>query len=473
MAQALALVAEEIGISSSELSDDTQFADLGLDSLLSLTISGKLREELSLEVESSLFHDYPTVKDFKNFLSQSHSGEEEPQDYAEYSSTEASTPATRLGMSSPAPESVSSVSEDDDSVILKSIHSILAQEIGLSIEEIGADSNLPELGLDSLMSLTVLGRLREECGIDPPSDLFPQCTTVTELAVALGINTGRVLGEAMKPPPELKETNTLQSTPPATSILLQGHPKTSRKTLFLFPDGSGSSTSYGTLPKIGSDVAVYGLNCPYMKMPEDLTCSLDGLTAPYLAEVRRRQPSGPYYLGGWSAGGICAYDAAQQLLREGEDVARLILIDSPFPIGLEKLPPRLYAFFESIGLFGQGSQAPPEWLLRHFLAFIDALDRYVAVPFPPGKAPKTHLVWARDGVCKNPSDPRPTPQADDPREMRWLLENRTDFGPNGWDRLLGGKDKLVIEDMEGANHFTMMEGEKGKILRDFIGRAMA
>ena len=41
--------------------------------------------------------------------------------------------------------------------------------------------------------------------------------------------------------------------------------------------------------------------------------------------------------------------------------------------------------------------------------------------------------------------------------MKWLLDNRTDFGDNGWAELLG------LENMEfatmGGNHFTMMREE--------------
>ena len=41
--------------------------------------------------------------------------------------------------------------------------------------------------------------------------------------------------------------------------------------------------------------------------------------------------------------------------------------------------------------------------------------------------------------------------------MKWLLENRTDFGPNGWDKLLDVK-KCKMVTIKG-NHFTMMKGE--------------
>jgi naphtho-gamma-pyrone polyketide synthase len=271
------------------------------------------------------------------------------------------------------------------------------------------------------------------------------------------------------------------SHPPASSILLQGNPKTASHSIFLFPDGSGSATSYATIPKISSDICVYGLNCPYMKTPEKLTCGLADLTTPYVAEIRRRQPEGPYNLGGWSAGGICAFDAARRLvIDEGAAVDRLFLLDSPFPIGLEKLPPRLYEFFDSQNIFGDGGNPPPKWLLPHFLAFIEALDSYRAVPLPSDdpllcdRLPKAYLLWAKDGVCGKPGDHRPEPPSDeskDPREMLWLLNNRTDFGPNGWDTLVGKEKVAAIRALSDANHFTMMKGAKGKELSSFIAKA--
>lgn len=488
--RALTILASEIGVPESELSDDLAFADYGVDSLLSLTISGKFREELEIDMDSSVFMDHPTVKDFKRFLSQaSPSDSSESSDESRFSfhcssSTEPSTP----GEPAYFPSQGEKVVQTEQNDTLKTICSILSEEIGVSPEEITADANLGDMGMDSLLSLTVLGRLRETLDMDLPGDFFMEHQTLDDIETALDLKP-KVPEVSPRRPDQIQQTTTAKTEtvvesktelvhPPATSILLQGNPKTATKTLFLFPDGSGSATSYATIPAISSDVCVYGLNCPYMKTPENLKCGLADLTAPYVAEIRRRQPKGPYNLGGWSAGGIAAYDAVRHLIfEEGEKVDRLLLLDSPFPIGLEKLPPRLYNFFNSVGIFGDGKTPPPKWLLPHFLAFIDALDAYKAVPFPSSdKLPKTYLVWAKDGVCGKPGDPRPEPPTDgskDPREMLWLLNDRTDMGPNGWDRLVGEKNVTLIEALQGANHFTMMKGEKVKELAGFIGRAMA
>ena len=491
--QGLAIVAQEIGLSVTELAPNSDFSDLGVDSLLTLTISSRLREELELDVPASLFVDYPTVQELTTFL---HNNE---------AKTVLSVQSTA---SRPTPETASEASEyqtetdetdmssaDEENVdIMATIRFVLAEEIGIPANDLKDDSDFGELGLDSLLSLTVLARLREELDIDLPASLLADNNSLTQVKTVLGIK--------QKPTVVIEETHiphhktvsksvvssvkeVLPSTPyqtskpaaapvpKASSMVLQGSSKHATKVLFLFPDGSGSATSYAPLPPISSDVVVYGLNCPYMMSPQDMKCSLEDLTPSYIAEIRRRQPHGPYYLGGWSAGGISAFDAAQELQRQGEKVAKLILLDSPFPIGLEKLPPRLYDFFSSIGMFGsaEGKAAPP-WLIPHFLAFVESLDRYQVKAFAPGTGPETHIMWAKDGVCKNAADPRPEPRADDPREMLWLLNNRTDFGPNGWDGLIGGGDSVVVETLENANHFTLMQGQNAFKLARFVERAM-
>ena len=469
VAKILAIITEEVGVSLDELTDASTFADLGLDSLLSLTICGRFREELDLEVESSIFLEHPTVKDLKALFLEPIVRPPSPEvESSQTSDSEVFSPDEDASGSS----SASSIGDDDDVDVMASVKKVLAEEIGLKHDELDENADLLDLGLDSLMSLKVLGELRESMSIDLSSDFFMEYNSLRKIREHLGI---RPKTDTVVP---ITEPTTVSVTErpvvghrPASSVLLQGKAATATKTLWLFPDGSGSATSYVTIPKVGDDVVVYGLNCPYMKTPHELVCGVDGLTVSYLQELRRRQPHGPYYLGGWSAGGISALDAAQVLQKEGEKVERLILIDSPFPIGLEKLPPHLYDFFKSAKLFGE--KEPPSWLLPHFLAFVDALDKYktMAKPFAPGTAPQTHIIWARDGVCKDPKTPRPERRADDPREMWWLLENRTDFGPNKWNELVG--DDIVIQTMDDANHFNMMEGPKGTELAGFLTRAMS
>jgi Thioesterase domains of type I polyketide synthases or non-ribosomal peptide synthetases len=52
------------------------------------------------------------------------------------------------------------------------------------------------------------------------------------------------------------------------------------------------------------------------------------MAATYIEEIRTIQPSGPYLLGGVSSGGLIAFEMAQQLVSQGQEVASLALIDT-------------------------------------------------------------------------------------------------------------------------------------------------
>ena len=67
-ARAITLIANEAVLELSELKDSASFAELGVDSLMSLVIAEKFREQLQVTVRGSLFLEYPTVGDLKAWL---------------------------------------------------------------------------------------------------------------------------------------------------------------------------------------------------------------------------------------------------------------------------------------------------------------------------------------------------------------------------------------------------------------------
>ncbi|KAL4945516.1 hypothetical protein BDV06DRAFT_230632 [Aspergillus oleicola] len=460
----LGIIADECSIDLAELDDSSAFEDFGLDSLLSLTILAKLREELSMDLPSSFFVDNPTVGDLKSLFF-SPPAEESP---------ETGSVLTPSRDSSPSKDSVvergTTTINKDDSIAI-TIRTLLSEELGVGLDEITDDADLADMGMDSLMSLSVTAGIREQTELTVPDDILIQCTTVAQLEQALGVGqpSTQTTTTPAVPQPVPTPTNIPQGPQPkALSFLIQGNPRTARETVFFFPDGSGSATSYAPIPAIGDDVCAYALNCPFMKIPEQFNCGIDGVSRIYLDEVKRRQPKGPYNFGGWSAGGVMAYEAALQLQAQGETVSRLILIDCPCPVKLEPVPSKLFRFFDSMGVLGDRSnkQSPP-YLIPHFEAMIRNLDTYVAKAFPRGTEPKVLAIWARDGVCKDPNSPRPVREPSDPKVMDWLLDNRTDLGPNGWDQLIG-KENFTCVSMDG-NHFSMIVDplvkELGRLLR--------
>ncbi|RAK79032.1 putative polyketide synthase [Aspergillus fijiensis CBS 313.89] len=67
-ARALEIIAAEAGLERAELTDECDFAGLGIDSLMSLVIAEKFREQLRVMVSGSLFLNYPTIGDLRSWL---------------------------------------------------------------------------------------------------------------------------------------------------------------------------------------------------------------------------------------------------------------------------------------------------------------------------------------------------------------------------------------------------------------------
>ena len=476
-----------------------------------------MREELELDIDSHAFVDHPTIGAFKLFLAQYEKSEPAPAQqqqqqaaagsqsaFQQVTSVSCSTPqATSSGSTNDSPESAITTplaSEPGESCneLRHILRTTIAEAMGVEVDEIVAAPDLASMGMDSLMSLTILGTLRERTGLEISSELFAENGSLVAVEKALGITdvpkpVTRAAATAAPAPAPAQSTSS-GSRPPkvinthpgnttasiqkplrpdvvpdhyphrkAMSTLLQGR-TTAKWSMWMVPDGSGSATSYTEISKLSPDWAVWGLFSPFMKTPHEYKCGVYGMATKFIEEMRRRQPSGPYSIAGWSAGGVIAFEMVQQLTRAGQQVDHLILIDSPCPITIEPLPKSLHEWFAGIGLLGQADNVPasapskqvPEWLLPHFAASVTALSNYWADPIPQHLCPRVVMtIWCEDGVCKLPTDPRPDPYP--MGHAQFLLDNRTDFGPNRWDEYLD-EARIVCRHMPG-NHFTMMHGD--------------
>ena len=436
--RALQVISEESGIDSEELGDDIVLSDIGIDSLLGLMIASRFRNELVMDIDAAMLHGFDTIKGLKNFLAGTH-GDSTKDNMAEANLIAApDVKADHQGSNglpivaailgpignecgppeTPALQGGGAIVEGQFAQILQ----IISEESGIDIEEFTDDTVFADIGIDSLLSMMITSRLRDELGVEAGTEanLFLCCNTLRDLRLlvtppggskaqeTLEVNPSSIDKDSMIPASSNSSSISLNSVADdkaensdtsssseepftkiskltaqprrATSVILQGRPWICSKTLFLFPDGAGSASSYANLPNINRDLAVLALNCPYVRHPQEMmTCSLNELMSSYLDEVRRRQPNGPYNLGGWSAGGILAYRAAQILIQEGEEVENLVLIDSPVPKSLDRLPQRFYDHLNSIDIFGKTMPGPspssPSHLFAHFNATIRCPER--------------------------------------------------------------------------------------------------
>jgi pimeloyl-ACP methyl ester carboxylesterase len=118
--------------------------------------------------------------------------------------------------------------------------------------------------------------------------------------------------------------------------LIQGEEDSNLTPLFLIHAVSGIALPFLRLESLSDDDdrPVYGVTSPvYCPGGQDFKypSNLRDLAAYYLSEIKQFQPEGPYLLGGWSMGGMLAMFMAQLLESRGEEVLRVIMIDSANP----------------------------------------------------------------------------------------------------------------------------------------------
>ncbi|KAL3458190.1 beta-ketoacyl synthase [Aspergillus heterothallicus] len=494
----LNVIAEESGVAMEELTDDSNFADMGIDSLSSMVIGSRLREDLGLELgpEFSLFIDCPTVKSLKTFLGGSTEGVEEDSDAEEeVIKPESVVPRSDEGHEQP-PENIKDDSENVEALDLgneafSAALQIVSEESGVALEELTGETVFADIGVDSLSSMVITSRFREDLGmtLDSSFNLFDEIPTVARLQQFFGGLSGSTTesgtssnddesshSSAPEDDDELDSGIALEDRVPecrpANSVVLQGLPKKAKKILFMLPDGGGSASSYLAIPRLHGDIAVVGLNCPYARDPENMNCTHQAMIQSFCNEIQRRQPHGPYHLGGWSSGGAFAYVTAEALVNMDEEVHSLIIIDAPVPTVMEKLPTSFYEHCNGIGLFANqpggttdGSTQPPSYLIPHFQATVDVMLDYRVAPLKTKRMPTVGIIWAAETVMDEKNAPKM-------KGMHFMVQKRKDFGPDGWDTVAPGA-KFDIVRAEGANHFTLMSKEHVHLVRELIDRVMA
>jgi thioesterase domain-containing protein/acyl carrier protein/SAM-dependent methyltransferase len=249
----------------------------------------------------------------------------------------------------------------------------------------------------------------------------------------------------------------------ATSMLLHRSASDSgNRNLFLIPGGFGSGAVFRGLESslaCVKDVSAYALNSPFITNKPDTKQppTLEELAATYVAEIKRKQPEGPYLIGGYSVGGVVAFEAVRQLLEDDNEVEKLFLIDTACPTFPTSLPNALVDFLDSIIDVGATNEDEIKEKRRgrndHYMLANQQLLGYQVTKLPGRKTPPAVLVSAKEGVDKQNLVPRPKVSLEEQRIMDWFLDDRANNGPLGWDELL--KDVTVIR--ADGDHLSMMK----------------
>lgn len=271
------------------------------------------------------------------------------------------------------------------------------QEV-LSAESIGIHDNFFDLGGNSLLAVRAVAEMERRIGFHLPLSSLFESPTIRQFVENQIRRRGLV-----SPAPVAVRVGSREVVP-----------------LFSVPPAGSSVSAFGALARyIPADQPLYSFQPRGMERGERPHLSIETMASDYIKEMKRIQHSGPYLLSGRCFGGYVAYEMAQQLLASGEEVAALIIIDSPEApleaarqhshVGVQKLLsyyPRRIAYFLRRGrlLFtirmklknelsywierfieafpndGSGSRERRLRLLRHLHTL--AYHRYVAKPYP-------------------------------------------------------------------------------------------
>ena len=183
----------------------------------------------------------------------------------------------------------------------------------------------------------------------------------------------------------------------------------------------------------------------------------------YIAEIRRKQPNGPYYLGGYSGGGVVAFEMAKQLVAAGERIGSLVFLNSIAP-GVE-LPSLLYRLDRHIaGLREEG--------VRYALNFVKwAVYRRIEMVTAIARKPLRRLFpyhYRIENIADTWTEAfaayQPTPYAGEAILFRagtgFVLGS--DVGRlNGWERLILGN--IEVNECPG-DHSSMCEQPHVRVL---------
>ncbi len=452
----LAIIAAESGFDASDMDSSTEFADMGLDSLMSIAIISAAKRDIDLELPATFFTDNATVGDIRKEFGKAPA--------AAVLAAVATAPAPIQVKESPAPVPVPvPAAEPVSAPTPASVQRVKSAEYM---------ANDPE----------PYERLSD---IETPGSSGTSSPAPERVTMALPV-------KSTIPPPKSKQV--VKSKPAVAAkpdlsqytsnvVLIRGKRSSKETPLMLITDGAGSAAAYIHLPAMKTGTPIYALESPFLKDPHAYECSVEEVCALYVKGLKKTQPHGPYIVGGWSAGAVYAYEVTRQLLEAGDKLLGLILIDMRVPKAMPDALEPSVELIESAGLFtgveraGQAETPQAMRLKQHLVSTVKALVFYTPRPVPEGNLPAhTTLIWAQKGlseagkenVLELPAGEGSTMAeehgeanmgqdgTEDPETgmKSWFFAKRNAFGPNGWDRLVRGKVDCHV--IDGADHFSMV-----------------
>ena len=180
------------------------------------------------------------------------------------------------------------------------------QEV-LNLSKIGIDDDFFELGGDSLQALMLFAEIEARLGYSLSPTTIVQVPTIARLAEFIRTTIGVAASQSLVPL----------------------RPSGSGLPLFLVHNRYCYVMYYRHLLRdLNSDRPVFGLQPLPLDGKHRIPRTIELMAADYVKEIRQVQAHGPYFVAGHSFGGRVSLEIAQQLVREGERVSFLGIIDT-------------------------------------------------------------------------------------------------------------------------------------------------
>ena len=183
--------------------------------------------------------------------------------------------------------------------------------LGISPGIISTDQSFFDIGGHSLRATVLVSEIRRKLAVDLPLKEVFRSQTIIELAQI--IDQMPRIDRAQE-----DDIHLIRLTDTADT----------NKNLYMVHDGSGQINAYRELADSLNQFNCWGIRKIAASSFGPRQASVRNLAEAYIKSMKSIQPEGPYYLLGWSYGGIIAYEIATLLEAAGEQIEHVWIIDS-------------------------------------------------------------------------------------------------------------------------------------------------